>query len=145
MAPVIHSPPSELIQATPSLNPPFPTEPQPALEGKQVVDTPRGPRHATLRPHCVLAEPLANMQLPLPSVSFAEKWGRGLGAKFSLACDPQRRTGTLENPHAPSPPPPDHFTDEETETQRRRLAIIVIQQITEGKFIREEPGAEARG
>lgn len=41
---------------------------------------------------------------------------------------------------------PDHFTDEETEPQRRRrLAIIVIQQITGGKFTGEEPGAEARG
>lgn len=34
-APVIHAPPSELFQATPSPNPPFPPEPQPALRGNK--------------------------------------------------------------------------------------------------------------
>nr|KAF6369452.1 hypothetical protein mMyoMyo1_010779 [Myotis myotis] len=127
MAPVVHSPPSELIQATPSPNPPFPPEPQPALEGKQVVETPLGPRHANLRPQGVLAEPLANMQLPLRSQFPLQKNGGGGGGWIQSSLWPVTLRGEGLEPWRillpAQPPPPPHFTDEETEPREGDLPL----------------------
>lgn len=55
-----------------------------ALEVKQVVETPLGPRHANLWYHCVSAEPLANVQLPLQSQFPFLKMGGWMQVLFSL-------------------------------------------------------------
>ena len=109
---------------------------------KQAGETPLGPRHANLWHHWVLAEPLGGVQLPLWS-QFPFLKSEELEATFSswpVALRGEGLEGTSENPHSP------HFTDEETEAQSgQRLGIIVIQQITEGKFLGEEPEAEVWG